>query len=169
MTGTLRTSGLQCDAGWNALQQLHETIRFADVKAAAVLAAAGLLGGSLWSGQDALTVTGSAWSPVLPVMSAVAAATSALLALHTLMPRRQAAASEPLQHFAYVAEHYGRNSQGFVDVWLATTVDEDATARMLAGHVWAAHMVASRKFAYVTWSIRLLVIGVLAWLVAGLV
>ncbi|MEU4338836.1 hypothetical protein AB0F59_30010 [Micromonospora lupini] len=40
---------------------------------------------------------------------------------------------------------------------------------MLAGHVWAAHMVASRKFAYVTWAIRLLVLGVLAWLVAGLV
>ncbi|WP_410813524.1 Pycsar system effector family protein [Micromonospora sp. 067-2] len=169
MTGTLRSSGLQSEAGWNALQQLHETIRFADVKAAAVLAAAGLLGGSLWSGQDSLTVTGPAWSPVLPVFSAVAAAASALLALHTLMPRRQAAASEPLYHFAYVAERYGRNSQGFVDVWLATTVDEDATARMLAGHVWAAHMVASRKFAYVTWSIRLLVLGVLAWLVAGLV
>ncbi|WP_025619510.1 Pycsar system effector family protein [Salinispora cortesiana] len=169
MTGARRFCGSQSEAGWNALQQLHETIRFADVKAAAVLAAAGLLGGSLCSGQDSLTGLGPAWSPMLPVLSAVAAATSALLALHTLMPRREAAASEPLQHFAYVAKRYGRNSQGFVDAWLATTVDEHATARMLAGHVWAAHMVASRKFAYVTWSIRLLVLGVLAWLVAGLV
>lgn len=169
MTGALRSCGSQNEAGWNALQQLHETIRFADVKAAAVLAAAGLLGGGLWSGPDSLTVTGPAWSPMLPVLSAVAAATSALLALHTLMPRRQAAAPEPLHHFAYVAERYGRNSQGFVDAWLATTADDNATARMLAGHVWAAHMVASRKFSYVTWSIRLLVLGVLAWLVAGLV
>ncbi|BCL13268.1 Pycsar system effector family protein [Micromonospora sagamiensis] len=169
MTGVARSSSLRNEAGWVALQQLHETIRFADVKAAAVLAAAGLLGGSLWSGQNPLTVTGPAWSTALPVFTAVAAATSALLALHTLMPRRQAAASEPLHHFAYVAERYGRNSQGFVEAWLATMADEEATARMLAGHIWAAHVVAHRKFVYVTWSIRLLVLGVLAWLVAGLV
>ncbi|NYT94672.1 hypothetical protein [Salinispora sp. H7-4] len=30
---------------------------------------------------------------------------------------------------------------------------------------WAAYMVAGRKFAYVTWSVRLLVLGVVAGLV----
>jgi hypothetical protein len=159
----------RCETSWTALQQLNETTRFADVKAAAVLAADGLLGSQLWAGRTGSNGPHPVQVTLLMVVAGVAAAASALLALHTLTPRRQAAEPEPLHHFSHVTKRYGRNSQGFIEAWLRTTADEDLTARMLAGHIWAAHLVAHRKFVHVTWSIRILVLGVLAWLVTGLV
>ncbi|MGA3540450.1 Pycsar system effector family protein [Micromonosporaceae bacterium DT194] len=157
----------RCDANWMALQQLNETARFADLKATAVLAAAGLFGSQLWTATSELLRPPPAQMVALTVIAGVAAAASALLALSTLAPRHQAAAPEPLHHFDHVAKRYGRNSQGFIDAWLTTTADESLTARMLAGHIWAAHLVAHQKFVQVTWSIRLLVLGILVWLTAS--
>ena len=40
--------------------------------------------------------------------------------------------------------------------------DEDAFERAVVGQIWAANMVAYRKFTWITWSIRALVVGVVA-------
>ncbi|MGY3520760.1 Pycsar system effector family protein [Micromonospora sp. PTRAS2] len=156
------------NAAWSALQQLNEAIRFADVKVTAVLAADGLLGSQLWAGRYQPATVGANWQTVLLTIAGVSAALSALLTLLTLAPRRQITDLEALHHFDDVAQRYARNSQGFIDAWLATTADDDATSRMLAGHIWAANLVAHHKFTRASWSIRLLAVGVAAWVAAGL-
>ncbi|GAB2928014.1 hypothetical protein GCM10027280_14270 [Micromonospora polyrhachis] len=148
-----------------ALQQLNEAIRFADVKVTAVLAADGLLSSQLWTDHT----NGTEWSWGLLFIASVSTALSALLTLLTLAPRRQTTGPEALHHFDDVARRYAGDRQGFIDAWLATTSDDDATARMLAGHIWAANLVAYRKFTRAAWSIRLLVVGVMAWIASGLV
>ena len=142
--------------GWTALQQVNDAIRFGDLKAAAVLAANGLFGGQLWVG-------GEPESRALLLGTGLGLLTSALLALGAIVPRCEPAGPESLHHFDHVAARYARNSQGFVTRWLATTADEEATDRMLAEHLWAANLVAHRKFSLVTWSIRLLVTALVVW------
>ncbi|MFF5073960.1 Pycsar system effector family protein [Micromonospora olivasterospora] len=130
-------------------------IRFADVKAAAVLAAAGVLAGQLPSAHGS-------WAKGVLSVAGICIVLSALLALYTLAPRRQAAPAWSLHYYDHVARRYGKDREAFVDAWVAAAADEDAFERAIAGQIWAANMVAYRKFTRITWSIRALVVGVVA-------
>ncbi|WP_433831187.1 Pycsar system effector family protein [Actinoplanes sp. CA-015351] len=149
-------------AGRAALQQANELIRFADVKAAAVLAAAGVLASQLWTARNLWDRSGHAWTHGLIIAAVCAIALSALLALYTLVPRQQESASESLHHYRQVARHFGDDREGFVDAWLDSAADHEATERAVAAQIWAANLIANRKFAQMKWSIRLLVIGISA-------
>jgi hypothetical protein len=137
-----------------ALQQANEMIRFADVKAAAVLAAAGVLAGQLPSAHGS-------WAKGVLFVAGISIVLSALLALYTLAPRRQAEPAWSLHYYDHVAHRYGDDREAYVDAWVAAA-DEDAFERAIAGQIWAANMVAYRKFIQITWSIRALVVGVVA-------
>jgi hypothetical protein len=132
------------------LQQANEMIRFADVKAAAVLAAAGVLTGQLPSAHGS-------WAKALLLVAGVAIALSALLALSTLAPRRETTAGQSLHYYEDVVRRYGHDRNAFVDAWIQAAADEGA----VAGQIWAANMVAYRKFTRITWSIRALGVGVM--------
>lgn len=143
------------EAGRASLQQANEMIRFADVKAVAVLAATGVLAGKLPSAH-------SSWAKGTLLVAGVCVMLSALLALYTLTPRRQVTAAWSLHYHDNVAQRYGDDRDAFIDAWLEATADEDAFERAVAGQIWATNMVAYRKFSRITWSIRALVIGVVA-------
>lgn len=142
------------DAGRAYLQQANEMIRFADVKAAAVLAAAGVLAaGQMPSAHDT-------WAKGVLLVARACVVLSALLALYALVPRRQVTAAWSLHYYGNVAQRYGDDREAFVDAWLEAAADEGAFERAAAGQIWAANMVAYRKFTRITWSIRVLVAGV---------
>lgn len=143
------------EAGRASLQQANEMIRFADVKAAAVLAVAGVLAGQLPSAHGS-------WAKGVLLVAGVCIVLSALLALYTLAPRRQVTAAWSLHYYDNVAQRYGDDREAFIDAWLEAAADEDAFERAVAGQIWAANMVAYRKFTRITWSIRALVVGVVA-------
>ncbi|MEU4643389.1 Pycsar system effector family protein [Micromonospora sp. NPDC023814] len=138
-----------------SLQQANEMIRFADVKAAAVLAAAGVLAGQLPSAHGS-------WAKGVLFVAGICIVLSALLALDTLAPRRQVEPARSLHYYDHVARRYGDDREAFVDAWVEAAADEDAVERAVAGQIWAANMVAYRKFTRITWSIRALVVGVVA-------
>jgi hypothetical protein len=135
-------------------------IRFADVKAAAALATAGVLAGQLWNARGMWDPSGSLWTRGLVIVAGTSVVLSALLALYTLVPRRQETTPESLYYYRHVARTFGADREGFVDAWLESATDEEATERAVAAQIWAANLVANRKFARMTWSIRLLVIGI---------
>lgn len=138
-----------------SLQQANEMIRFADVKAAAVLAAAGVLAGQLRSAHGS-------WARGVLLVASVCIVLGALLALYTLAPRRQATTAWSLHYYDHVARRYGDDREAFIDAWVEATSDEDAFERAVVGQIWAANMVAYRKFTRITWAIRALVVGVVA-------
>ncbi|WFE93503.1 Pycsar system effector family protein [Micromonospora sp. WMMD987] len=143
------------ELGRASLQQANEMIRFADVKAAAVLAAAGVLTGQLPSAHGP-------WATGILLVASVCIVLSALLALYTLAPRREGAPAWSLHYYDHVARRYGDDQEAFVDAWVVAAADEAAVERAIAGQIWAANMVAYRKFTRITWSIRALVVGVVA-------
>jgi hypothetical protein len=83
-------------------------IRFADVKAAAVLAAAGVLAGQMPSAH-------STWAKDVLLIAKVCAVLSALLALYGLAPRRQVTTAWSLHYYHNVARLYGDNPEAFVE------------------------------------------------------
>lgn len=148
------------DTGRAALQNVNDMIRFADVKATAVLATAGVLTSHLWNARGLWDSSGSPWTRGLMILGGCSVVLSALLALDTLVPRRQETTPESLHYYRHVARTYGADREGFVDAWLESAADEEATERAVAAQIWAANLVANRKFVRMTWSIRLLLIGV---------
>ncbi|WP_430495935.1 Pycsar system effector family protein [Micromonospora trifolii] len=137
-----------------SLQQANEMIRFADVKAAAVLAAAGVLAGRLPSAHGP-------WATGVLLVAGACVALSALLALYALAPRRQVTTGS-LHYYEHVARRYGNDQEAFIDAWLEAAADINAFERAVLAQIWAVNMVASRKFTRVAWSIRALVIGLVA-------
>ena len=148
------------EVGRAALQQANDLIRFADVKAAAVLAAAGVLASQLRTARILWEQGGPIWTRGLVIVAVSAVVFSVLLALNTLAPRRQGSAPGSLHHYQQVARSFGADRDGFVDVWLASAADHTATERAVAEQIWAANLIANRKFAQMAWSIRLLATGV---------
>ncbi|MFF5217831.1 Pycsar system effector family protein [Micromonospora sp. NPDC000442] len=130
-------------------------IRFADVKAAAILAAAGVLAGQLPSGHGY-------WARAVLLVAGICIVLSALLALYTLAPRRQMTTAWSLHYYDHVARRYGDDREAFIDAWVEAAADEASFERAVVGQIWAANMVAYRKFTRITWAIRALVVGVVA-------
>ena len=155
-------------AGRAALQQANDMIRFADVKAAAVLAAAGVLASQLWAARSLWDRSGSAWTRGIVIAAMSAVVLSALMALYTLVPRQQESAPGSLHHYRQVARRFGGDREGFVDAWLASAADHEATERAVAAQIWAANLIANRKFTRMKWSIRLLVGGIAILALASL-
>ncbi|MBQ1040938.1 hypothetical protein KBX35_10700 [Micromonospora sp. C32] len=147
-------------AGRAALHQANEMIRFADFKAAAVLAAAGVLASQLWTARNSWDQSGSVWTRGFVIAAASAVVLSAVLALYTLVPRQRESDFGSLHHCRQVARRFGADQEGFVDAWLASAADHETTERAVAGHLWAANLIANRKLTQMVWSIRLLVAGV---------
>ncbi|MEU7713267.1 Pycsar system effector family protein [Micromonospora chalcea] len=148
------------EAGRAALHQANDMIRFADVKAAAVLAAASVLASQLWTARSSWDQSSSVWTRGFVIAAASAVVLSALLALYTLAPRQRQSESGSLYHYRQVARCFGTDREGFIDAWLASAADHESTERAVAGHIWAANLIANRKFTQMAWSIRLLVAGV---------
>ncbi|MGI5214114.1 hypothetical protein [Plantactinospora sp. CA-290183] len=67
-----------------------------------------------------------------------------------------------LHYYDNVARRYGDDREAFVDAWVEAAGDHDAFERAVAGQIWAANIVAYRKFTRITWSIRSLAVGVTA-------
>lgn len=148
------------EAGRAALHQANEMIRFADFKAAAVLAAAGVLASQLWTARSSWDQSSSVWTRGLVMAAAPAVVLSALLALYTLVPRQRGSESGSLHHYRQVARRFGADQEGFIDAWLASAADHETIERAVAGQIWAANLIANRKLTQMAWSIRLLVAGV---------
>ncbi|HET8684340.1 MAG TPA: hypothetical protein VFM54_21065 [Micromonosporaceae bacterium] len=103
--------------------------RFADVKAAAVLTAAGVL------------------------------SRTTLLALYTLATRRQMTAAWSQHCHDNVVQRYSDDREAFASAWLEAAADWARSSGRPAGQIRVANMMAYRRFTRITWSVRALVVG----------
>jgi hypothetical protein len=153
--GTVRC--VTVETGWKALGQVNEWIRFGDVKAAAVLAASGVLGGLLVKQIPAAEDFGN--RPAFSLLLAVAIMCdggAALIATRILAPRLRMGEPRSLLYFDHVARRYANDAKGFVDNFVRLAADEERFARQLAEQLWANSKVARRKYRRVSIAIYLL-------------
>ena len=148
---------------WAALDQIAQWGRFADAKAAVILASSGVLGGLLLSrpataGHEASTVRAIVLGAGL-----VAVALGALFSLRALQPRLRVQRVTPtsLVYFDHVARRYAGSASDYVADFTAASAD-GALGQDVIGQVWANSMIARRKFRQVTIATWLLGLGLVA-------
>lgn len=152
-------ANMQNDDAWATYSQVNEWIRFADVKATALLAVSGVLGGLLISSAPAGTCTGCQTQRILYAIATGAVVLSTVMSLVALVPRlgrRDRAAS--LLYFDHIARRNPHDRKEFILAFLAMVDDPAALRHEIAAQVWSNSQVARRKFRSVTFA---------TWLVAA--
>lgn len=140
---------------WHAFAQVNDWIRFADAKAAALLATGGVLGGLLVNATPSSLPASrlGVATIVLFVLAATADAFSVLMSLLALQPRLGArTAATSLIYFDHIARRFGDDRDGFVEAFadISTGAATDALSRDISRQIWANSLVARRKFRHVT-------------------
>ena len=154
---------MDSDDAWAALDQLGQWIRFADAKAAVILASSGVVGGLLLArpasaGHDAAAIRG-----IVLGIGLVAVALSALFSLRALQPRLRIRRVPPtsLLYFDHVARRHPRDAAEYVAAFTQAAAD-GGLSQDIIGQVWANSVVARRKFRQVaaaTWLLGLALVS----------
>lgn len=158
----------QHEDSWKALLHIHDHIRFADTKAAALLAAGGTLGGILLHRTPNLAHTYVAASPqlVLRFASLGFVAGSILLTLFALVPRLRRRQQHSLLYFGTIASRYPRASDFSVAHEKLFRRDDDLR-EALAEQLWTNSHIAHRKFRALGSAVWLFGCAVLLGLASG--
>jgi hypothetical protein len=154
---------------WKALQHTNDLIKVADAKAAAILAASGVLGGVLLRALPEQQLWLAEWPHVgLLLISIGSVSASILFALRVFVPRLRTEASRSILFFDNIVRSYAKVTE-FVPVYRATLGNTARLEASLAEQMWATSRIARRKFRSVTPAIWLFGIALIIALVAGLV
>ncbi len=135
------------DSAWKSLAQVNEWIRFADAKAAATLAASGVLGGLLV--KQVPSAGDFAERPGFSILLALAIlcdGSAALITTRTLAPRLRTGEPRSLIYFDHIAKRYQRDAAEFSENFVRIASDEQRFAIQLSDQIWANSQVARRKF-----------------------
>lgn len=151
---------------WKALQHTNDLIKIADAKAAAMLAADGVLVGILVRALPAQQLWLTDWLHAgLLLISIGSVGASLLFALRVFVPRLDPGASQSILFFDNVARQYSKAGD-FVPPYRTTLSDTAKLEESLAEQIWATSRVTQRKFRNVTPAIWLfgfaLIIALLA-------
>ncbi|SFT36687.1 hypothetical protein SAMN04487904_101521 [Actinopolyspora lacussalsi subsp. righensis] len=152
---------------WKTLQQTTDLIKVADTKAAAVLAANGVLGGVLVRALSAPNDWAARWLyAVLLLVSLALATLSIVAALWVFTPRLNTGHSRSLLHFDNIAR-CSPASDGFALAYRDLLEDGEQLQLSLTQQVWATSRIARRKFRAVTPAIWSFGTSLLTALAAG--
>ncbi|WP_281934341.1 Pycsar system effector family protein [Micromonospora sp. AKA38] len=131
---------------WRALTVALEMVKHAETKAAATLAAAGVLGGVLYTFAQRLDRPGPAL--VVAVTGAAVLLVCAVLGAGLALRPRAGPRGGPvsLLYHQSVADLYRRGPDEYVDALRGLVRDPDALIRAVATQVWVNAHVASAKY-----------------------
>ena len=158
---------------WKALQQVNEWIRFADAKAAAVLAASGILGGLV--AKSAPTSINFSSQPLVALLTVSALAFvggAVALSLCVFAPALNTGEPRSLLYFDHVARQYSQSPRRFSEHLATLLSHESDYTKQVAQQVWANSVIARKKFRRVALAVYALGIAMacsgLALVVEGL-
>ena len=159
------------DEAWRIFSSTNEWVRYADAKAGAALAGAGVLAGALVSAavsENFAHVTGIPFW--LGVVAGGLAVVSALFATLAIIPKLKVGEPTSLIYFTHVAQRYQTIPKHLMQQKPASERHNEDVRSMLAqpddyldevlSQVWANSNVAHRKFFWTGWSVRFLGLGV---------
>lgn len=141
---------------WKAVSLVNDWVKHAETKAAATLAAAGVMGGVLYNLVKGQTVYDCLLTVVAPLCGflVVAAAVSAVVALWPRLAHHEEPTS--LLYFDHIARRHPHSPVGYIEELRALLLSPDDLVNQLGQQVWANARVARRKFQAVGWGLAFL-------------
>jgi len=153
MIDALNMRNMKNDLDWIVFSQVNEWIKFADMKATALLAIGGVLGGLLVSSAPVSSSHGV--RQILFIAAVISVVLSTLMSLFALLPRLgRSTELTSLIYFDHVARRFAGDRDRFVVAFAAAVEDAAAMRAEIAAQIWANSVVAQRKFrglTYATW------------------
>jgi len=142
------------DTLWKTYETTSDLIKFADAKAGAVLAANGIIIGSLVANlQSSIVALHNHLALLILLLLIVAATTfSTYFSIVCLSPNTKFVASDSLIFFGSVAQFQTRNL--YEEAARVAFADDTALLTQLTQEVWATARVATSKYRAVAWAIR---------------
>lgn len=160
---SIRPPEAEIEFMWRSFTNINEWVRFSDTKAAAVLAANGVIVGSIatWLAGSHIGVTGSwpviLWLGFIVIASFYSAAYSLWSLLPTLFVSKHIASTNKgkisLIFFADIARHFPTPEDYLLTVHKTLSDPQGAIAE-ISQQVWANSSVAEYKYVRVTNAIR---------------
>ncbi|WP_406635123.1 Pycsar system effector family protein [Amycolatopsis sp. WGS_07] len=153
---------------WKTLLQTNDWIKVADAKAAATLAASGVLGSVLARSAPGPTAwRQEPWLASLTMLSLTLTVISAFFALRVFAPRLRAGEPRSLMYFDHIARRYPKALD--FKLTFICMLDRDGLMReSIIEQLWANSRVARRKFKQVAYAIWLLGGALATQVAAGL-
>jgi hypothetical protein len=145
---------------WNIFSNINDWVRFADTKAAAVIAGQGAIFALAIPRllANRTTITHHFWLMVLLGVSLILAALTLLYALKCIIPRLKVGEAKSLIFFGHIAQAFddAKTYRQFVDRQL---LEPDGLRDHLAHQIWSNSIVAWAKYKDSTWALRFFAIG----------
>ena len=156
------------EQAWRTLEHNDRAIDRADAKAAAVLAADGAIGVTLFGLADSQTRLGG-YAVATLALSAVFAITAAILTGLTLWPRRfRDTTPKTLVYHGDIARMTDSSVDRYVTQSSLLFVDPEELRRQLASQIWATGRVAAIKYMWVNLALASLLCSLAATSMAAL-
>ncbi|WP_137145201.1 Pycsar system effector family protein [Mycolicibacterium sp. CR10] len=161
------------DQAWKALTLVNEWLRFAEAKAGAVIAAAGVSGGVVYNLVK--SVDHPPWPiSAMTILCVVFIVGAGVCAAMVFVPRRknpgQPEDFSNLLFYSHITKQYANDEPTYADVLGSLTSNRAELTRHIANQVHANSGVAHCKFNWATWGIFAIIgalssLGILAALV----
>ncbi|WP_079619277.1 Pycsar system effector family protein [Mycobacteroides abscessus] len=138
---------------WKAVGLVNDWVKHAETKAAATLAAAGVMGGVLYNLVKSQTVFDCLMTLTAPLCGLLIVATAgcAIVALWPRLARNESPTSA--LYFDHIARKHPHSSSDYVKELRALVLAPDELMTQLGQQVWANACVARRKYQAVGWGL----------------
>ncbi len=146
---------------WKTYSSITDWIKFSDAKAAAVLAANGVVVGFALSNASTINKLVNKHEIFLPlvIIGSLALYASTIFCLLCLLPKLSVGESSSIIFFAHIAKKTKTNSKDY-RLAVDTVFRDNEELNQVKDQIWAISKVAKRKYFLVGWGI---------WLFAGMV
>lgn len=155
---------------WQTYQVVNEWIRFADTKAAVVIAINGILMGFVVTNLPSLKVVllGYKWLLIISIFAALSNLLSTYFSIKCLNPTLNVGEPNSLIYYAHIALQFDSYNEYYQET-KEVFADEVESTKQIASQVWANSKVAWKKYKAITWSTRFLVLSIILGVVGFIV
>lgn len=150
------------DSMWQTYNAVQEGIRHSDSKAEAVVGIVGVVAGIMLSALASSGNVSFSQRPllfILLVLGIISGAAALYFAIRCLSPTLDVGEPTSLLFFGHIAKLYD-TAQSYQRALDKAFVNDNDILEHLTSEVWANSKIAWKKFMFVTWAIRLLVVTI---------
>jgi hypothetical protein len=142
---------------WNNYILTHDLIKFSDTKAAAILAADGVIALIIFANISNIKdyIVNDNTIQLLFIIGTISYCGSFFFAVLSIIPITQIDKENSILFFGHIAKNF-KSSQDYENNAIKKLGEDNALISEICQEIWIDSLIAQKKYALVSWSLRLL-------------